>query len=141
MQIAMPQERDFFVTVTERIESKKMNRPLGPFLTELRKRAELHADFDQLLSDFLTRRNEFIHHITKPEGWTLSTSEGLAVVGRQLKELHDSSNEVRTIFTAILYSWKVQDELEPTAEEVEAFAALEGKYEGGVIRRKWGIDR
>lgn len=77
MQIAMPQESDFFVAVTERIESKKMNRPLGPFLTELRKRAELHADFDQLLSDFLTRRNEFIHHITKPDGWTLSTSKGL----------------------------------------------------------------
>jgi hypothetical protein len=121
LQIAMPQERDLFVTVTERIASKDMNRPLGPFLTELRKRAELHADVDQLLTNFLMRRNEFIHHITKPEGWTLTTPEGLEVIGKQLRELHKSSKEVRTIFTALLYAWKVQDELEPTVEDMEKF--------------------
>lgn len=133
-------QRDFFATVAERLESNRMDRPLGPFLAELRKRAELHADVDRLLTDFLTRRNEFIHRITKPEGWTLRTPEGLEVVGKQLKELYESSKQVRTIFMALLYSWKVQGELEPSAEEVEAFAALEGKYEGGVMSRKWGID-
>ena len=140
MQIAMPRERDFFVALSERLQSKDMDRPMGAFLTELRKRAELNGQVDELLKRFLLRRNVFIHDIAKTEGWTLKTKEGLSVIDGQLDELLTDSNEVRTHFIALLYSWKVQGDMEPTKEEEEAFEAISGKYEGGVLSRKWGSD-
>jgi hypothetical protein len=82
----------------------------------------------------------FIHDISKPDGWTLKTKDGLGVINRQLDELLADSKEVRTLFVALLYSWKVQGEMEPTKEEDEAFHAICGKYEGGVLSRRWGGD-
>lgn len=140
LQIAMPREQDLFVSLAERLASKDADRPLGAFLTELRKRAELHSEVDELLKRFLQSRNVFIHEISKPEGWTLKTNEGLRVVNAQLDQLLGYSVEVRTLFMALLYSWKIQGEMEPTKEEDEAFQAIAGKYEGGVLSRKWGSD-
>jgi hypothetical protein len=138
MQIAMPREADLFVPLFERLASKDMDRPLGAFLTELRKRAGLNQDFDELLKRFLLQRNVFIHDITQPEGWTLKTKEGIVVVDIQLNNLLNDSKDVRTHFMALLYSWKVQTEIEPSKEESEAFEAVAGTYQGGVLSRKWG---
>ncbi|MCO4863723.1 hypothetical protein MKD38_18755 [Cupriavidus sp. WGlv3] len=140
MQIAVPRESDLFISLTERLASKDMDRPLGAFLTELRKRANLHGQVDELLRRFLLRRNVFIHDISKPDGWTLKTGEGLLVIDRQLNELLADSEEIRTLFMGLLYSWKVQGEMEPAKEEEEAFQAISGKYEGGVLSRKWGSE-
>jgi hypothetical protein len=140
IQIAMPREREFFVSLSERLASKDTDRPLGAFLTELRKRAEVHSDVNVLLKRFLLRRNTFIHEISKPEGWTLKTKEGLRVINGQLDELLADSAEVRTLFLALIYAWKVQGEMHTTKEEDEAFQAISGKYEGGVLSRKWGSD-
>ncbi|QJR30036.1 hypothetical protein [Limnobacter profundi] len=138
MKIAMPHESDYLVALSERLASKDMDRPLGAFLTELRKRAELNSQVDVLFKRFLLRRNVFIHDISKPKGWTLKTKEGLLVINSQLEELLADSTAVRTHFLALLYSWKVQGEMEPTKEEDEAFRAITAKYEGGVLSRKWG---
>jgi len=140
MQTAMPREKELFTSLTERLSSKDMERPLGAFLTALRKRASLHADFDALLRRFLTNRNIFIHDITEPEGWSLKSDEGLRVIDRQMAELLTDSDQVRTHFKALLYSWKVQGEMNTTEDEDEAFRAIAGKYEGGVLSRNWGTD-
>jgi hypothetical protein len=140
MQTAMPCEKDLFTSLTERLLSKEMERPLGAFLTELRKRASLHADFDALLRRFLVNRNTFIHDISEPEGWSLKSDVGLRVIDRQLAELLADSDQVRSHFKALLYSWKIQGEMDTTEDENEAFHAISGKYEGGVLSRKWGID-
>lgn len=140
MQTALPRERDLFTSLTERLSSKDMERPLGTFLTELRKRATLHADFDELLRRFLLNRNIFIHDISEPEGWSLKSEAGLKIVHQQLEELLTDSDQIRTHFKALLYSWKVQGEMDPTKDEGEAFQDVSGKYEGGVLSRKWGTD-
>lgn len=137
MQIAMPREADLFTSLSERLESKDMERPLGAFLKELRKRAQLNQDFDELLRFFLLQRNVFIHDITQPKGWTLKTKEGLQVVDAQLNQLLENSERVRTHFKALLYSWKIQGDMTPSEDEAEAFAAISGTYEGGVLSRKW----
>jgi len=138
MQTAMPSEKELFASLTERISSKDMERPLGPFLTELRKRASLHADFDALLRRFLINRNIFIHEISQSEGWSLKTESGLNVIEKQISELLTDSEHVRTHFKALLHSWKIQGEMPTTEDEHEAFQAISGKYEGGVLSRNWG---
>jgi hypothetical protein len=120
------------------MSASDIERPLGAFLTELRRRAELHSDVDALLTRYLLRRNEFIHDISQPEGWSLKSDEGLEVVDQQLKDLLADSKEVRTLFVALLHAWKVQVEVDTTKEEEKAFEAIAGKYEGGALSRKWG---
>lgn len=138
MQIAMPREADLFVSLSERLSSKDMGRPLGAFLSELRKRAHLNEEFDELLKRFLLQRNVFIHDIAQPEGWTLKTEEGIRVVDTQLNELLENSGKVRAHFKALLYSWKIQGDVEPSEEEAEAFTAIADTYREGILSRKWG---
>lgn len=138
MQIAMPREADLFISLSERLESKNLDHPLGPFLIELRKRAHLNQDFDELLKRFLLQRNVFIHDIAQPEGWSLKTKEGILVVDTQLNQLLENSEKVRAHFMALLYSWKIQADMEPSEEEAEAFTAISRTYEGGILSRKWG---
>lgn len=140
IQIAMPHEKYFSLPFTERFASKESDRPLGAFLTELRKRASLHAEMDELLRRFLERRNAFIHDIANVEGWTLKSVAGLRVINTQLDSLLTDSADVRTHFLALLYSWRIQGEMEATQEEEDAFRAIAGKYEDGVLSRKWGTD-
>ena len=51
-------------------------KTIGYFLTELRKRADLHDQFDQKLRDFLDHRNTFIHNLHDVPGWNLETQGG-----------------------------------------------------------------
>jgi hypothetical protein len=140
MRIAMPNIDELFTEISDRLSAKEMDRPLGAFLTELRKKASLHDDVDALLRRFLLKRNEFIHAIATPDGWTLKTLEGLRIVNRQLDELLRDAKDVRTIFLSYLWAWKVQGEMETTEEEDEAFRAIKGKYDGGVMARRWEVD-
>lgn len=138
VQIAMPREIYVFASMEEKLLAADFERPLGAFLHELRKRAELHTEVDALLTRFLESRNTFIHNISQPEGWCLQTEAGLAVVDRQLRTLLDDSKEVRALFLGLLHSWKIQVGL-PTAEwEEQAFEAMAGKYEGRIMSRRWG---
>lgn len=138
MQVAMPREADLFISLPERLGSKDMDRPLGAFIAGLRKRAYLNQEFDGLLKSFLLQRNVFIHDIAQPEGWTLKTKEGIRVVDTQLNQILENSEKVRSHFKALLYSSKIQADLEPSEEEAEAFTAISSTYEGGILSRKWG---
>jgi len=138
IQIAMPHERHVLASLQEKLSASDIERPLGAFLTELRKRAELHKEVDALLKRFLLRRNVFIHNISQPEGWSLQNDAGLGVIDQQLKELLADSKEVRVLFLGLLHAWKVQVDVETTEEEKAAFEAVAGKYEGGILSRRWG---
>ena len=138
IQIAMPHERHFLTSLQEKQSANDIERPLGAFLTELRKRAELHKDVGALLKRFLLRRNVFIHNISQPEGWSLQSDAGLGVIDQQLKELLTDSKDVKVLFLGLLHAWKVQVDIETTKEEDAAFEALAGKYEGGILSRRWG---
>lgn len=137
IQIAMPHESHVLASLQEKLSSSDIERPLGAFLTELRKRAELHKGVDALLNRFLLRRNIFIHNISQPEGWSLRSDAGLGVIDQQLKELLADSKEVRVLFLGLLHAWKVQVDVETTEEEKVAFEAVAGKYERGVLFRRW----
>jgi hypothetical protein len=140
MQIAMPRERDLFTSVTERVSSKDIRRPLGPFFAELRKRATLHNDVDELVARFLVRRNAFIHNLSELDGWSLKTEAGIKLANDHLNELLADSREVRTLFLGLLHAWKVQVEMQASKQEQEAFEAITSKYEGRLLSRKWGVD-
>jgi hypothetical protein len=138
MQITMPREADLFISLSERLASKDMDRPLGAFINELRKRSYLNQEFDELLKCFLLLRNVFIHDIAQQEGWSLKTKEGIRVADTQLNQILENSEKVRAHFKALLYSWKIQADMEPSEEEAEAFTAISGTHEGGILSRKWG---
>jgi len=46
-------------------EEAERKKTLGYFLTELHKRADIHEEFDALLSDFLKNRNDFVHDLSR----------------------------------------------------------------------------
>ena len=116
MQITMPWKADLIISLSERLASKDMDRPLGAFITELRKRAYLNQEFDELLKYFLLQRNVFIHDIAQQEGWSLKTKEGIRVVDTELNQILENSEKVRAHFKALLYSWKIQADMEPYEE-------------------------
>ncbi len=137
MQIAMPREQDLFASLTDRLVAKQRQRPLGPFLHELRNRATLHPDIEELLSRFLLRRNCFVHNLSEVEDWSLKTEAGCTAANNFMNNLLADSVEVRNVFIGLLHSWKVQTGYDTTEEEDSAFAAME-KYEGQILSRRWG---
>src|SRR5947207_15392683 len=60
-------------------EDSERTKTLGYFLAQLRKRTDLDAEFDALLTDFLRNRNDFIHDLSRIPGWVEGSSERIAI--------------------------------------------------------------
>src|SRR5664279_4810776 len=60
----------FDQTGLESDEAAFRRRTIGQLVVELRRRAEIHPDFEPALAGFLTDRNTFIHHfeVVRAEG-------------------------------------------------------------------------
>jgi len=112
--------------VLENQRSAERKKTLGYFLTELRKRADLDEGFDLLLSDFLTRRNQFVHNITELEGWDRSTESGRKVALNFVNILTRQAVKISQILSGLMMAWQEQAGLDvPTSKEMEDLA---GKY-------------
>ena len=113
----------------ELIESQKeaeKKKTLGFFLIELRKRADLDDRFDSMLSDFLTRRNQFVHNITDLEGWDRSTEAGQLVARNFIDTLTRQAIEISNTLTGLVMTWQKQTGFDvPVPKELEEIV---GKY-------------
>lgn len=136
IQIALPDEQDFFINVLDRLNEKERKKPLGHFLKALRLRADLNSDVDELLERFLNHRNAFVHNLEEVPEWNLKTREGCMAADAFLTKLHNESKEVHLLFLGILNAWKIQTENETSAEE-EACVAKLSKYQSPIIKRKY----
>jgi hypothetical protein len=136
VQVVMPRDQNFLLSLLERLDETGRKKPLGHFLDLVRKRAKLNADVDSLLERFLANRNKFVHNLEEVEGWALESDSGRQAANEFLSQLFRDSFEVRTLFQGLLYSWKVQCEL-PTTPGEDTLLEKMSKYESPILRMKW----
>ena len=78
------------------------NKTLGYFLSELRKRADIHDGFDALLEEFLKNRNDFVHDLSRVPGWQLGSLEQTAKAKQFVHHLIEQSDAVLKVFLVLL---------------------------------------
>jgi hypothetical protein len=71
-------------------------------------RIDIHPCFDALLSEFLEKRNTFVHNVNAIEGWNLSTKDGRVVANRFLNRLLHLNNVMTSVCIGIMRSWQQQ---------------------------------
>jgi hypothetical protein len=96
-------------------------KTLGQVLTVLRKRSEVHPQFDEMLRVFLEKRNLFIHHIFNDPGYSLSTKESCEKVEAFLNDLQDYAWNIQNVFLGCLTYWSketgIDDFMPPEIKE------------------------
>lgn len=60
---------------------------LGQLLVELRKRLDVHAEFDAMLAEFLDLRNRFVHRLFNEKECSLATDEGCIFASKIMERL------------------------------------------------------
>ena len=84
---------------------KNRKKTLGQVLSLLRKRSELHPQFDEMLKVFLEKRNFFVHHIFNDPNYSLSTKDDCDKVENFLNDLQDYAWNVQNVFLGCLTNW------------------------------------
>lgn len=87
------------------LDAKHQRLTLGRLVSELRERATIRDDFDQLLCDFITRRNRFAHKLFTEDQHVLENDASAARVTEFLLALQDIVVQVQTAFLGHLVQW------------------------------------
>jgi len=91
-------------------------KTLGQVLAELRKRTEVHPQFNQMLKTFVEKRNFFVHHIFNDKDYSLATKDSCENIEDFLNDLQDYAWNVQNVFLGCLTNWMKEtgvDELMP----------------------------
>ena len=122
--------RDSRVTL-QRLEAQveaDRKRTLGYFITELRKRAELHPLFEEHLTRFLEMRNMLVHRISEIPGWDLSTDDGCRAGTAFAAELISRANKVAMVLAALMHQWQLDIGAGIPLPEIDFFKEVEEKF-------------
>jgi hypothetical protein len=114
----------------QHIDGLERKKALGYFLGKVKERAQLFPAFEELLNEFLQKRNDFVHNQDKIAGWNLSTAEGVLVARKFVVSLLRQAHIVNEIFAALVTKWQVQAKLDaPTTPELQAYLEeIENRY-------------
>lgn len=92
----------------ERQQSAERRKTIGYFLAELRKRVDVEPSFDAVLSEFLDKRNAFVHDLAEVDGLNLQSPEGIAVAKRFVHLLLHLNDQVTSVTLGVLRAWQKQ---------------------------------
>ena len=106
MTFVFQKESPLTLEKLEKQEIEEQKKTLGYFLAELRKRADLDPKFDQMLRDFLDRRNIFIHQLSEVRGLDFSTPEGRQIAEQFIGKLAGLTQSVFYIFVGFIRAWQ-----------------------------------
>lgn len=114
-------------------EEAERKKTIGYFLSELRKRAEVHESFDGLLSDFLNNRNDFVHDLSRVENWDLRSVAGSKEARRFVDKLIWQTDQVIKVFSGLVMAWQEQTGISNTPiPDNEWFAEVGRAYKPSV---------
>lgn len=117
-KVALPKLDYILNDLGERLQNGKYDRKtIGQMLKELRERATFQEDFENILEQFLRKRNVFAHDLANICGWDMKTEEGLKVANNFLDSLIDDSRTVRAVFVGIINAWRIQSGCTMNEEE------------------------
>ena len=95
------------------IEKNERKKALGYFIGKLKLRSDLNPLFEELLSDFLKNRNDFIHNQDKIEGWDLDSEKGVSNAKKFTVKLWRQANMINEILVALMLQWQKQTGINP----------------------------
>lgn len=129
MTLVLQKQAPLTLEALQEQEDAERNRTLGYFLTELRKRADVHAGFDTLLSDFLRNRNDFIHDLSRVSGCGLGSQEQTAGARQFIHQLIRQSETVLKVFMGLVSAWQDQAQFPKSSLPSDAwFAEIDAVY-------------
>ncbi len=135
LAIVFPPEGMISVASLEAADEMARRKTLGGLLTELRHRSEISHDFENVLTTFLSTRNEFVHRITHT--FNLESPEGQAAVIELCKGLGGQADFVaRTLLGAVFAQCQYIAEMTgaPIAPDWESMPASVREHIGlGII--------
>ncbi len=85
--------------------AKNRKKTLGQFLTILRRKSTIDPSFDEVLSNFLSRRNEFVHDLQGNKLFRLSSVGGRQHIRMFLDRLRSEANIVGKVMMGALMVW------------------------------------
>jgi hypothetical protein len=91
-------------------EEKERYKNLGYFLQELRKRAAIAPEFDEVLRKFLKQRNMFAHNLNEVPGWDVNTDEGRKLGLESLRDFYATTSHVLKVFSGLVRLWEKQSD-------------------------------
>ena len=94
-------------------EASERTKTLGYFLAELRKRADVHDGFDELLKSFLNNRNDFIHDLSRVVTGGTTSPEGVDAATKFVHNLMNQTDKVTKVFTGLVLAWQVEADFPP----------------------------
>jgi hypothetical protein len=112
---------DGSLTIALLHRQEKRKRTLGAVLTAMRNRVEIHELFDAALTEFLEKRNVFIHRISDAPGWSLDDETGRAAANRFLARLWQLNEIVLDVFCGLARASAEQDPDSPQFPDVVHF--------------------
>lgn len=118
------------MTVRQLLEQaeKERTRTIGFFLRELRRRADIRPDFDQVLVEFLEKRNTFVHDLSEVPGWDLTSPEGCSVAKQFLLRFFNISADVLVVIGAFARQWAKQANIRVELDDHPILRAIDETY-------------
>jgi hypothetical protein len=110
---------------------KQRKRTLGAVLIAMRKHVEIYEPFDAGLTEYIEKRNTFIHRLSDAPGWSLDDEAGRAAANRFLARLWHLNWMVMDVFCGLARAYCEQNPGYPQFPEVVPF----GKTYSPVIDR------
>ena len=86
-------------------DPKHQKLTLGQLIAELRKRAEIADDFDELFADFINKRNRFVHKLFAEDQYQLQSDAGAERAIEFMLPLQQLAVAVQDTFHGHLVSW------------------------------------
>ena len=86
-------------------DAKHQKQTLGWLFTELRKRAEIADDFEQLFADFVSKRYRFVHKLFTEDRYQLQSDAGAERAIEFMLPLQQLAVAVQDTFHGHLVSW------------------------------------
>ena len=131
---------DYSLEQLEADTTANRKRTLGLLLAEVRKYSEVHPQFDDMLREFLEKRNFFIHHMFADSDFGLTTDRQLAQVDEYLRLLQDDAWNVQNVFLGCLRNWMketgVYEHLPKFLQQDKHLSQLDGKHFELLFRKK-----
>lgn len=86
-------------------DPRKRKKTLGYFLTVLRQKATIDPTFDEVLGNFLKRRNEFVHDLLGNKLFRLTSVDGRRHIRMFLDRLRSEMDIVGKVMMGALMVW------------------------------------
>jgi len=98
----LPPDGPFTVEKIEQEIASRKKEPLGVFMKHLRKRVDIDPTFDGVLTQFLQRRNEFVHRFVDVPGFGLSDPEQTKFTLSYAMETAEMARNVRGVLKGLI---------------------------------------